>query len=469
MKTPIEIISTRNQENTFFNHFSRSENKRILFSAPFGQGKTTFLNLFFLTQKNKYNCFNLFPTIYSIASNKDILEYMKHDILFQLLSKDLEFDSLDVSNLDILPSFLKNNFIDVILPFLNCIPHIGGNISKVADSLIKLSEKFKTEKDEHTIDDKAKALEFLESFYNKEGSIYDDNFITQLIRQLLQQLKTTEKKENVLIIDDLDRIDPDHLFRILNVFAVHFEDNNENSIDNKFAFDKIILVCDYQNIKDLFTHRYGSNASFSGYLGKFFSSSIYHFDNIEENEKLILSMDNKYSQLRGPLLLGLFRTQNLSLREAIKYSLNDNMESKLRELQRTHNNIIAFCLAPLKFICSQFDSYEFEQRVIFCKNKINIISINNFDNYDYQRFVTNYLFPCFFIPHKKTNIEINKRTFRLSFIQDDTQASNISISKIELLNKADNTFSESEYKFSKMDFYEIIRLIIVKYREVLDK
>lgn len=468
MNIPIEKISTRDQENTFFSHLSKDINKRILFSAPFGQGKTTFLNIFFNTQENNFNYFNLFPTNYSIASNKDILENIKHDILFQLLGKDLSFESLDAKNLDILPSFLKEHFIDTIQPFLNGIPNIGGQVSSIANQLVRLSKEFKKAKNEQKIDDKSEAITFLESFYMKEGSIYEDNFISQLIRQLLEQLKLKTGNDNVLIIDDLDRIDPDHLFRILNVFAVHFEDNTENGEENKFGFDKIILVCDYNNIKNIFAHKYGESTNFSGYLGKFFSRSIYHFNNIEECERLVYNIDNKYSQLRGPLLLGLFRSQNLSLRELIKYSKDDNMESDLRSLQRTHNNIIAFALAPLKFLCSQFDSYELEKRVSNCKQKINAITINNFNTQDYQNYITKYLLPCFFVKDKKLNLEINRRTFSITFQQDSTPYSNISVKTIETFSKPNGTYEEFKGVFSKIDFYELTGKIITKYRYALD-
>ena len=39
---------------------------------------------------------------------------------------------------------------------------------------------------------------------------------------LIDQLKKDGKK-TVLIIDDLDRIDPEHIFRLLNVFAAHLD------------------------------------------------------------------------------------------------------------------------------------------------------------------------------------------------------------------------------------------------------
>ena len=74
------------------------------------------------------------------------------------------------------------------------------------------------------------------------------------------------EKRKVLIIDDLDRMDPDHIFRIMNVFAAQFD--HERFGYNKFAFDKVIIVCDLDNLRNLFAHKYGSNVDFSGYIDK---------------------------------------------------------------------------------------------------------------------------------------------------------------------------------------------------------
>lgn len=65
----------------------------------------------------------------------------------------------------------------------------------------------------------------------------------------------------MLVVEDLDRIDPAHLFRILNVFSAHIDycykygNKAEDSIaGNKFGLDNIVLVCDFSNIRKLFRH-----------------------------------------------------------------------------------------------------------------------------------------------------------------------------------------------------------------------
>src|SRR5688572_28632876 len=72
----------------FLDHLSIKGNSRIIFSGPFGTGKTRFLNDFFGLQKDKFQPIYLFPVHYSVAPNYDIFELIKYDILFQLLEQD---------------------------------------------------------------------------------------------------------------------------------------------------------------------------------------------------------------------------------------------------------------------------------------------------------------------------------------------------------------------------------------------
>src|SRR3989344_2062069 len=62
-------------------------NKRIFFSGKFGIGKTFFLQRFFEEHADKYDIYHLFPVRYQIASNENIIELLKYDILIELLKK----------------------------------------------------------------------------------------------------------------------------------------------------------------------------------------------------------------------------------------------------------------------------------------------------------------------------------------------------------------------------------------------
>ncbi len=96
----------------FEEHLGIENNSRILFSGKFGIGKTYFLNKFFKARKNKYEVFHLYPINYQISSNEDIVEFLKRDILIELLRKKdvfLKEDELDKSFI----SFIKIHGIQI--------------------------------------------------------------------------------------------------------------------------------------------------------------------------------------------------------------------------------------------------------------------------------------------------------------------------------------------------------------------
>lgn len=79
-----------------------------------------------------------------------------------------------------------------------------------------------------------------------------------MIEQALQYINRSQKKKTLLIIEDLDRIDPAHLFRILNVLGAHLDFCNQRDIKpNKFGFDNIVTVFDYEITSHLFHHFMG--------------------------------------------------------------------------------------------------------------------------------------------------------------------------------------------------------------------
>lgn len=279
----------------FTKHLEVPFNDRIILSAPFGAGKTYFLKEYFKRNNDKYETIHLFPVNYSVASNKDIFELIKYDILFELFGKDIEFDKTDFSKLDFLPFYLNGNKVsalETLTPLLNFIPKVGKTVADISKQLLSFYRKFEKQFDNIQIDDEDAALHYLESLNNKKGSIYEDDFYSQLIRQLVNQLKKIndqeeKEKKTVLIIDDLDRIDPEHIFRILNVLSAHMD---KAAGENKFGFDKIILVFDQYNVRNIFANRYGVNVDYTGYIDKFYSYKVFEFSNKEGLQKDIITI-----------------------------------------------------------------------------------------------------------------------------------------------------------------------------------
>ena len=149
----------------------------------------------------------------------------------------------------------------------------------------KIFNKFWEKKKEYE-EKKHTADKYLSSFTQKQGSIYEEDGYTLLIRNAINWMKQdhaltgTEwnSKKAVLIIEDLDRLDPKHLFRILNVLSAHIDDTSTpDVVTNKFGFDNIVLVMDYETTEHIFHHFYGKEACYEGYMSKFLSREPFRY------------------------------------------------------------------------------------------------------------------------------------------------------------------------------------------------
>lgn len=338
----LKKLDISNPLKQFDNHLNKIQNPKILFSAPFGQGKTTFLDLYFKEKPNDYEVFKVFPVNYSVASNEDVFRYIKTDILYQLIvDKDIEFDKVENNFKETVPKFVIDNIDKILAPLLLLIPDLGKNLYSIYEKYDSLKEMYFKYTAKLKIDDLEKANQFLQSMIGKEGSIFEDNIITQIIRHQINKIQTSKK--TVLIIDDLDRMDPEHTFRILNVISAHYDSNqgDDSSLSNKFDFDKIILVCDYGNLKYMFEHRYGKKVNFSGYINKFYSTEPFYYDNKKMMFKIISELDNVVSHWDGNRKTMLNLALHLTFRTLIvsnKITLRDVLKFKNFSLKHIVDN-----------------------------------------------------------------------------------------------------------------------------------
>ncbi len=281
-KIPIEELFPKFKE-----HLEIKNNSRVLFSGKFGIGKTYFLKEFFKVNQ-EYEVFHFSPVNYQINSNEDISEFLKYDILVELNKRNKDiFQKNDYNNLiDLQRLFFiwgKNNFTEIFKTGLLYIPKLGRPLKEITE----LVENFWTFKRKIEAGEKGFAEDFLKRIKGK--NITETDYLSELLREKIQKQKN--RKQSILILDDLERIDPEHIFRILNIFSAHFDLQNKE-LPNKFGFDKIILVADVQNLKSIFHHKYGEQTDFNGYFDKFFVVEIFPFKNEEViakaiNEKII--------------------------------------------------------------------------------------------------------------------------------------------------------------------------------------
>lgn len=281
----------------FKEHLDLDFNQRILFTAPFGAGKSTFINDFQEEYNDDYRFIKLYPVNYAVSANEDIFELIKYDILYELtekFSEDIEFEKDDFSLKLRSYMFLRYKMDKKAL--VTGLLDLGGEIGKPLGKLVKVLwdtyDDFKACSEEVKVDEFKQIEEFFAKAKETVGTPKEMNSLSEIICGLLDQLKgdilpnqdhveeENQKRKNktVLVIDDLDRLDPDHIFRLFNIFSAH---TDAITGDNKFGFDKVVFVCDIENIRKIYAHRYGQGVDFSGYMDKFYSIKPFEFDHKE--------------------------------------------------------------------------------------------------------------------------------------------------------------------------------------------
>ena len=231
IEIPIEIHFPE-----FKDHLDIENNKRILFSGGFASGKTYFLKKFFNDEeyKKKYKVIHLHPTNYQVSSNENIIDLIKLDILTEISSPKEQNKRAKVNK-------VKNSV------FFKSLISIGKSftLTSIPASIIK---------------------EFTENF----------NTITEeSIKEKLDKMDKDEVK--ILIVDDLDRMEPKHILRIMNIFSSLVGEDEKNTFANRLGFDKVIFVSDYENLTSIFHHLYGEATNIAGYINKFYSRKVFEY------------------------------------------------------------------------------------------------------------------------------------------------------------------------------------------------
>lgn len=469
------LIELKNSSEDFNTHINHSDNIKILFSAPFGQGKTTFLNHYFKAHNDSYEVFRLFPVNYAVSHNEDIFKYIKAEILFQLMGKDVEFDKIEFNYSDTAYSYYSQNIDKIISPLLSLLPKIGETAAKVFDKIYDIAQTLKKHKSALDIDDKKAALKYIHDLYEKEGSIFEDNFYTQLIRQLLEQHKAKYHKKNVLIIDDIDRMDPEHIFRIFNVFSANFDslEYNNGGLSNKFAFDKIILVCDLENIKKLFLHRYGNSSAFDGYLSKYYSITPYYFDNSKEIElitkKIVYGTRQNFTFLEDAFLLilnDLISTKQISLRDLLRlqrYNFYDKvtqLSSQYSDVYKSHKHKFLY-FNIIGYLNNIYDLETIKEKLRICKTHVRYKT-----NYNYNYYTEIGLVPLTTKPNERINkTTVNFQNISYNFIiNETTDRGNWRFEYFEVKD-IERSGINTLPSFNQKDFYEALGLNVDKFNE----
>lgn len=251
----MEIIDITNKLSEFEKHLNL--NLQTIVSAKFGDGKTYFLNQYIESHKDDTFFIVLHPVNYVVSPNEDIFEYIKRDILCSLVHRT-EFQEINWDEVlkELLSYDTMLETVDTIATNIPC-----GNLLTLPFHLFK------------KVDDKFAVDKYFDRFKNTKGGLFEFDQFTFAIQRTIQAIQAHDKR-CVLIIEDLDRLDPGHLFRILNVLSAHID---SDKCTNKFCFDNIVAVLDYDTTRHIFHHFYGEKANYEGYMSKFMSSHPFEY------------------------------------------------------------------------------------------------------------------------------------------------------------------------------------------------
>jgi GTPase SAR1 family protein len=413
------LISTNTPTREFEKHLNIENNNRILFSGPFGIGKTTFINKFF-SNKNKYVTITLRPINYTVASNEDIFRLIKYDILYQLLeSEQVEVEDFgEFNELDIAKYFIHTQATEIIVPFIKYIPKIGATLDvayKGLNKLVKIFNSFDTvKKNIQTNQEEKELLSFLANL-EVEHYLLENDFITEIIKSTINKINSKKNQEEggvILIIDDLDRIDPEHIFRLFNIFSTHFEYKKE--ADNKFEFHRVIFVCDLKNIQSIFQAKYGVSTDFNGYIDKFYSTKVFAYNNKEAIAKFIedtlrnIGQNDLINQTDAffliEILTGMLEYEVTNLRNLQKIALINKKERvDILNSIKTHKvasfenfnftrvaNVLSYLVGSTSLLIEHLDKC----MKINDKNITKDVSFKNY-NVAQEKYMPNYLLPIY--------------------------------------------------------------------------
>lgn len=251
----MQTINITHELKRFEQHLA--QNPQTILSAKFGDGKTYFLNEYIQLHDADTFFVVLHPVNYVVSPNEDIFEYIKRDILCSLVHRS-EFQEINWN--DALKEVLN---YDTLLEMVDTIaPNIPlGNLATIPFHLFK------------KVDNKFAIDKYFDRFKNTKGGLFEFDQFTFAIQRTIRAIQKVGQR-CVLIIEDLDRLDPGHLFRILNVLSAHID---SDKCTNKFCFDNIVAVLDYDTTRHIFRHFYGDKANYEGYMSKFMSSHPFEY------------------------------------------------------------------------------------------------------------------------------------------------------------------------------------------------
>lgn len=379
--TEQDIIPIDGRVEDFRKHLEA--NPRTILSARFGDGKSFFLNKVIEESKEDTTYIVVHPVHYQVSDNKDIFELVKRDILLQMIGLGMLPQDYEIPEHIIFSYYLQHNTTDIAKDLLSSLFRVLPNIATttpIANSLggfggfgfSAIIEGIKSLRSNYTSFKKGLCKDtngLLETFFKEtdklKNSPIESDAITALIRENIERWQNKEGKRVVLVFEDMDRLDPTHLFRIMNVLSAQIDANCSINEDpsgvtkNRFGVNNVVLVLDYDNLKSIFHHFYGPHTDFNGYIHKFAPKGYFKYSLRKERIGYLLKqlsdttgldtgilrcVDSELTPQLNPNDVNRERTSlcfillNNDLRTCL--ASMKNLDSDIKKVEASHNNVI---------------------------------------------------------------------------------------------------------------------------------
>lgn len=273
---------------------------RTILSARFGDGKSYFLAAAEKKLKKRCAFLTLYPVNYQVADNQDIFEYIKRDLLFQMYGQGMVPETYEIPDSIASYFFLKNNWQAFAEEFLNELSYFDASntiratlgAAKFLRAMKKKYDEFKKNGGEIGV-----RLDRFICEFDKKG-IYESDPITSILCDIIKTWKKEyNRRKVILVFEDMDRIDPAHIFRILNVISAQMDYGYKYGISpksnslagNKFGVDNIVVCLDFDNLKHIYHHFYGPKACFEGYINKFSDKGVFRYSLHEQVQRFYIN------------------------------------------------------------------------------------------------------------------------------------------------------------------------------------
>jgi len=281
----------------FYDHLSNHD--RTILSAKFGDGKSYFLQKFMADEKVKENYvfLTLYPVNYQVEENRDVFELIKYDLLIQMFVQKIMEPDFKMSKVHAWGWCLQLHaptLVEGLLPIFSSLCLDEASAKMMAAFLMAQKTVGKIKKKAGELMEPVRDRQ-IENFIKEiaKNPVSGQDVVTEIIQQGIAAYKDEHPdKKIVLVIEDMDRMDPAHLFRILNVFSAHIDYNyrfgvnsNQPFVGNKFGLNKVVFVMSFENTEHIFHHLYGEGSDFNGYISKFCSSNIFCYSFSSEKEE----------------------------------------------------------------------------------------------------------------------------------------------------------------------------------------